>query len=214
MEISPDFWRRCSSCKKPINYRTKHYVCSVSTCNRKRTGLVFCGVPCWDAHVPVMNHRDAWAEERMSPSFDAWKQEQEREEQSTRGSSSSTPSRATEPAKPPAQVASSRQATAPPARSILRPGPSVAGREPGEPGGEPRTVTTSRGDADMDTREDADDILVVASKLKAYIRTKSGMNTSASVLEVLSDRLRELCDEAIEVARQDGRKTVLDRDFK
>jgi hypothetical protein len=57
------------------------------------------------------------------------------------------------------------------------------------------------------------EILVVASKLKAYIRARSGMNTSEGVLEVLSDRLRTLCDAAIDNASQAGRKTVLDRDF-
>lgn len=67
-----DFWRRCSSCKKSIGYRTKYWVCNVSTCNRKRTGLVFCDVSCWDAHVPMMNHRESWAEERQAPSLEEW----------------------------------------------------------------------------------------------------------------------------------------------
>ena len=58
------------------------------------------------------------------------------------------------------------------------------------------------------------EVLVVASKLKAYIKEKSGMKTSASVLGVLSDRIRQLCDQAIETADRDGRKTVLDRDFQ
>jgi histone H3/H4 len=57
------------------------------------------------------------------------------------------------------------------------------------------------------------EVLVVASKIKAYIKDKGDMKTSANVLEVLSDRLRSLCDKAIESARSDGRKTVLDRDF-
>lgn len=57
------------------------------------------------------------------------------------------------------------------------------------------------------------EILIVASKLKAYIRARSGMNTSDNVLDVLSDRLRVLCDAAIDNAAQAGRKTVLDRDF-
>ena len=55
--------------------------------------------------------------------------------------------------------------------------------------------------------------LIVASKLKNYIRAKSGMNTSASVISALSDKVRGLCDQAIERAKQDGRKTVMDRDF-
>jgi histone H3/H4 len=58
------------------------------------------------------------------------------------------------------------------------------------------------------------DVLVVVSKLKAYIKARSGMNTSDSVTEVLSNQIRKLCDAAIEVAQADGRKTVLDRDFK
>jgi len=60
---------------------------------------------------------------------------------------------------------------------------------------------------------DSNEVLVVASKIKSYIREKGDMKTSASVLEVLSDRLRSMCDEAIGNARNDGRKTVLDRDF-
>lgn len=58
------------------------------------------------------------------------------------------------------------------------------------------------------------EILIVASKLKQYIKTHSDLSTSAQVMEVLSDRIRNLCDEAIQKARQDGRKTVLDRDFE
>ena len=59
-----------------------------------------------------------------------------------------------------------------------------------------------------------EDVLVVVSKLKAYVKARSGMNTSDGVVEVLSAKIRRLCDAAIEVAQADGRKTVLDRDFK
>lgn len=59
----------------------------------------------------------------------------------------------------------------------------------------------------------AEETLVVASKLKKYIKDKSGMNTSAGVLDILSDRIRAMCDQAMENARSDGRKTVKDRDF-
>ena len=57
------------------------------------------------------------------------------------------------------------------------------------------------------------EVLVVASKIKTYIKNNGDMKTSAGVLNVLSDRLRAMCDQAIESARSDGRKTVLDRDF-
>ena len=57
------------------------------------------------------------------------------------------------------------------------------------------------------------EILVVASKIKKYVRSVAGMSTSANVLPKLSDAIRSLCDQAIENARADGRKTVMDRDF-
>ena len=57
------------------------------------------------------------------------------------------------------------------------------------------------------------EILVVASKIKKYVRSVAGMSTSANVLPKLSDAVRSLCNQAIENARADGRKTVMDRDF-
>ncbi|MEO5968723.1 MAG: hypothetical protein ABIQ95_02245 [Bdellovibrionia bacterium] len=63
------------------------------------------------------------------------------------------------------------------------------------------------------TNEIPHDILIVTSKLKNYIKEKSTMNTAGSVPEILSDRVRSLCDQAIENARREGRKTVMDRDF-
>ena len=60
-------WRQCSTCKKDIPYGHVYHVCSVSTCNRKRTGLVFCSLDCWDAHLPDANHRNAWAVEERAP---------------------------------------------------------------------------------------------------------------------------------------------------
>jgi len=56
------------------------------------------------------------------------------------------------------------------------------------------------------------EVLVVASKVKNYIRSKSEMNTSGKVMEALTEKLRGLCDQAIENARREGRKTVMDRD--
>lgn len=57
------------------------------------------------------------------------------------------------------------------------------------------------------------EVLIVTSKLKNYIKEKSAMNTAGGVPEILSDRVRSLCDQAIENARREGRKTVMDRDF-
>lgn len=157
-------WARCNSCKGDIDFAQLYYVCSVSTCNRKGSDFRFCSVECWDAHVPVMRHRDAWAEERRSPTEAEWRREQAEEED-----------------EPP------REAPAP------RPGP---------------------GSRALQDESLPREVLVVVSKLKAYIRARSGMNTSDTVIEPLSDRLRALCDEAIENAAADGRKTVMDRDFR
>lgn len=169
METSPA-WATCNGCKGDIDFDQTYYVCSVSTCNRKGTEFHFCSVECWDVHVPVMRHRDAWAEERRSPTQAQW----ERENPAAKGPS---------PAAAPIGV--------PP--SSARPEPMVA----------------TFNDKDL-----PHDILVVVSKLKAYVRSRSGMNTSDSVMEVLSDRLRALCDEGIRHAAGDGRKTLMDRDFR
>ena len=58
------------------------------------------------------------------------------------------------------------------------------------------------------------EILIVASKLKKYIRDHAGMNTSGDVMEILSDLVRIQCNDAIDRARVEGRKTVLARDFR
>ena len=60
---------------------------------------------------------------------------------------------------------------------------------------------------------DSKETLVVASKLKNYIRAKSGMNTSGAVMDAVSEKIRMMCDQAVENAKRDGRKTVMDRDF-
>lgn len=147
-------WRRCSACKKNIALGAIYQVCSVSTCNRPRTGLVFCSLACWDSHLPLANHREAWALERTAPR-----------------SLEPEPTSSGEPVRRLARSAEHRPSAGPP-----------------------------------------DEILIVASRLKDYIRTRSDMSTSDRILGPLSDHVRRLCDEAIEAARQEGRRTVLDRD--
>jgi hypothetical protein len=58
------------------------------------------------------------------------------------------------------------------------------------------------------------EILVVVSKVKDYIRKKSGMNTSDAVMERLTTWVTRWCDESIRMATQHDRKTVLDRDVR
>jgi histone H3/H4 len=57
------------------------------------------------------------------------------------------------------------------------------------------------------------EILVVVSKLKKHIRSTTGMSTAANVAPALSNIIRSLCAQAIENAKADRRKTVMDRDF-
>lgn len=58
------------------------------------------------------------------------------------------------------------------------------------------------------------EVLIIASRLKDYIQARAGFNTSGAVMDVLSEHVRRLCDEAIDHARAEGRKTILDRDFE
>ncbi len=54
--------------------------------------------------------------------------------------------------------------------------------------------------------------LVVASKVKNYIKEQGDLKCSAKVIETLSDKIRDILDEAIEAAKKDKRKTVQERD--
>lgn len=146
-------WRRCGPCKNMIGFDTKYYVCSVSTCRKH----VFCSQDCWRAHVPLMRHKDAWAEEELSP------KENTIDSQSSNAAIGSR--------KIVSQISEAHSTSVP------------------------------------------KEVLIVASKLKAYVKAKSGLNTSANVLEKLSDIVRSHCDKAIEEAKRNGRKTLMDRDF-
>lgn len=165
-EKTSQSWKRCSVCKKDLGFEAEYWECSVSTCTAGRHHPVFCTVSCWDQHVPVMRHRDAWAEQMHSPSRRAWEAEE------THGGVAPAPA---------------------PHRRI---------------------VVDTRGAAPVTSPRAAEEILVVASKLKAYVRARSGMNTSDTVLEEVSTILRRLADHAIEQARLEGRRTVMDRDFR
>lgn len=183
-ELNTDFWRRCSSCKTPIKYSASYFVCSVSTCNRKRIGYVFDSVHCWERHLPGARHRDAAAVEAKSPTFEQWRAELAADGvQTTSQTTAQTPAQA---------VAEARA----PQRMIARPANASAPVRP----------------VVKDALES--EVLVVVSKLKTYIRERSEMNTSDSVSDALSNKIRRLCDRAIEKARADGRKTVMDRDFE
>ena len=156
-------WRRCSACKKPIARGSPYWVCSVSTCNRSRTALFFCSVSCWEVHLPVARHREAWAEERRAPGLD------QMSKQPVRRTSGAT-------------------------RRLVR--PQETRSEVVGPGGQAIPQ----------------EVLLIASRLKDYIRARAGMNTSDRVLEPISKIVREICDDAIRNAQGEGRKTVLDRD--
>jgi hypothetical protein len=172
------FWRRCSSCKNSIGFERIYWVCNISTCNKKRTGLVFCTVSCWDAHLSVMRHRESWSEERRSPSRAEWEREQAEEAARTG------------------------------AGAVAKPLPAGASPAPAREPLRRIVVTPPPPEKNLDK-----EILVVVSKLKAYVRARGEMNTSDSVAELLSERLRTLCDEAIRRAKKEGRKTLMDRDF-
>ena len=161
-----DQFKVCSTCRRPIPFGANYYQCSVSTCQRGKTALFFCSVECWDAHLPMMRHREAWAEAVRAPTREEWALQQDEA----------------------ARAAASKFV-------------------------EERTVNDGN-ETKAEGGEATHEVLIVVSKLKSYIKAKSGMNISDAIVPVLSDLVRELCDRAIESARADGRKTVLDRDVK
>lgn len=60
---------------------------------------------------------------------------------------------------------------------------------------------------------ESQDVLVVASKVKKFIKEKGGCNTSSETLDILSNAVRALCKRGIDGAKADGRKTVMARDI-
>lgn len=119
-----------------------------------------------------------------------------------------------EPVKAPTRAAyeaeAAREATSasaePPQRRVVE--SRVVESKIGSPEPPQRRIVDRRVDDPADK-----EILVVVSKMKAYIKAKSGFNTSDDVMEGLSDRLRRIADRAIENAGGDGRKTVMKRDL-
>lgn len=172
--MSDETWKPCSACKSPIGYGAAYYTCSVSTCNRKRTALHFCTVSCWEVHLPVARHREAWAEEQTAPS---------KAEAARQASAEVSP---TKPAPKPAPNRAPQRET----RRILP---------------DPKPSASAPPDAPQE-------VLIIASRLKDYVRAVSGFNTSERVLEPLSKIVRAAVEEAIRNARADERKTILDRD--
>jgi hypothetical protein len=146
-------WMSCSACRADIATGARYWACSVSTCNRARTRLVFCSVACWDSHVSLLRHRDAWAVEETAPG---------------------TVTAAAAPTPTPA------------------PAPVVAAPAPA---------------AKLD-----DDVLIVVSRMKKYIKDRSTLACADAVADALTIHVRALCDQAIRAAAADGRKTVLERD--
>jgi histone H3/H4 len=56
------------------------------------------------------------------------------------------------------------------------------------------------------------DVLIVASKVKAYMHSKN-MNTSAEAIGCLSQQVYNLLDAAVERTKANGRKTVKPQDI-
>ncbi len=59
-----------------------------------------------------------------------------------------------------------------------------------------------------------DEVLVVASKVKKLIKDEAGLSTSQQAIQQLTVRIQAICNKAIEKARADKRKTIMDRDFE
>lgn len=59
-----------------------------------------------------------------------------------------------------------------------------------------------------------EEVLIIASRLKEFVKAKADFNTSGDVMDVLSEIVRRETMMAIANARLEGRRTVMARDFK
>ncbi len=200
-------------CKQPIAFAASYFACSVSTCRRQRNPLYFCSLSCWEAHLPMMRHRDAWAEQERAPTRAQWEASRAVAEAEDSGTPTIPDELRGEPAAslggvsetPTSRRRERREVPTPLASAPVIRHPLDESLRPGVPRG---VTVEERPEEDL-PRE----VLVVVSKLKAYVKARSGMSTSDGVVGVLSDHLRRLCVEAIRNAARDGRRTVMDRDF-
>lgn len=94
--------------------------------------------------------------------------------------------------------------------------PKKESYQPEEDGNAPRRILVTNRPAESSAVGEAseEDILIVASKLKQYVKDKYDMNTSANVMEALSRIVRRQTDRAVARAKSEGRKTLMDRDFE
>ena len=201
-------WLKCTECRTDIPYGGRHYVCSVSTCKRSKMQLVFCSPTCWDSHLSTVRHRDAWAEDAVAPTKEAWQSQLATEVAEIAQAKRIDP------------TASSAQPRPAPSPVVSRPNPPVpapapvvrrAGVETPPPAAAP---PAGQGGGSVTLSDAVDkDVLIVISKMKKYIKDRSGMNCSDAIAEGLSDHVRALCDDAIRSAAREDRKTVLERDI-
>lgn len=82
-----------------------------------------------------------------------------------------------------------------------------------EDNGPRRILVKAEGKTKISDDQFNHDVLIVASKLKKYIKDKHNLSTSANVIERLSDIVRVAVDRAVDNAKKEGRKTLMDRDF-
>lgn len=231
-----EFFRVCSTCRTPIAFESKYFQCSVSTCNRKRMPLYFCSISCWDAHQADARHRDAGAIEATAPTQAEWAQERE-EQQKAEKQAEPEPvemqrvtgapsrdvlvvaSRLKEYVRDRSQMSTSDRAMTFLSdhlrelldRAIVTAGENGRKTVMDRDFAMPKTESFATGAHDTDDRPD--EVLVVVSKMKQYVKARSGMNTSDAVAKVLSAHLRSLSRQAIRNAGADDRKTVMDRDY-
>lgn len=110
--------------------------------------------------------------------------------------------------------ANHREAWAVEKRAPMTPEPAAAKSALPEPARPPERRLVRPAAAPPSETKPPREVLVVASRLKEYVRARVGYNTSDRVLEPLSDIVRRVMDQAIENARRDGRMTVLERDVE
>jgi histone H3/H4 len=58
------------------------------------------------------------------------------------------------------------------------------------------------------------EVLVVASKVKKFVKEAHGMSCSAALMETLSAAVEKVVNEAVEEAKRDKKKTVMPRHVK
>lgn len=209
-------WKSCSVCAGKLEFGCTYYVCSVTSCNKKRAQWKFCSVECWEEHHLKFGHRSsAGAVEEFGPTFEEWEERYPEGERPnlpdpiivTRKPSSHGEAVESSGEIPAISRVSSRPSTVPTGEESGPRSPKVVGWSKVRPRLE-NPIPAYRGQNAM-----AAAILLDAQKVATFVEQQHGLEISRTAVDALLGELRLIVEIAAQGAHAAGRGVITAGDF-